>query len=62
MALSWANEIHSDAAGAPAPALNFTAMLDEAQAAVRARSLSNDEEVAATPGQCRTGSKAQAPD
>ena len=33
------------------PALNFTAMLDDAQAAARNGLSSGDEETAATPGQ-----------
>ena len=60
MASSWANEMHSNDPGAPAPSLNFAAMLDEAQAAVRAGSLSGSEEDAAMPGQQRAGSKARA--
>jgi len=38
------------------PALNFTAMLDDAQAAARNGLSSGDEDTAATPGQRREGS------
>jgi len=49
MASSWADEMQVDKAGIPA--LNFTAMLDDAQAAARNGLSSGDEETAATPGQ-----------
>jgi len=42
------------------PGLNFTAMLDDAQAASRNGLSSGDEETAATPGQRRVGSRARA--
>jgi hypothetical protein len=51
MSSSWADEMQGDKAGMPVPALNFTAMLDDAQAAARNGMLSGDEEAAATPGQ-----------
>jgi len=44
------------------PALNFTAMLDDAQAAVRNGLSSGDEDTAATLGQRREGSRARAAD
>ena len=42
------------------PALNFTALLDDAQAAARNGLSSGDEETAETPGQRREGSQARA--
>jgi len=59
MASSWADEMADEAA---MPALNFTAMLDEAQAAARNGLSSGDEDTAATPGQRREGSRARAAD
>jgi len=44
------------------PALNFPALLDEAQAAARNGLSSGDEDTAATPGQRREGSRARAAD
>ena len=53
MASSWADEMANEAA---MPALNITAMLDDAQAAARNGLSSGDEDMAATPGQRREGS------
>ena len=44
------------------PGLNFTAMLEHAQAAARNGLSSGEEETAATPGQRQVGSKARASD
>jgi len=44
------------------PALNFTALLDDAQAVARNGLSSGDEDTAATPGQRREGSRARAAD
>jgi len=44
------------------PALNFTALLDDAQAAARNGLSSGGEETAATPGQRRVGSRVRAAD
>jgi len=61
MASSWADEMAaSEEAGMPA--LNFTALLDDAQAAARNGLSSGDEETAATPGQRQEGSRARAAD
>jgi len=49
--------MQGDEAGILVPALNFATMLDDAQAAVRNRLSSGDEEAAATPGQRQVGSK-----
>jgi len=59
MASSWADEMAEEAR---MPALNFTAMLDNAQAAARNGLSSEDEETAAMPGQRREGSRARAVD
>ena len=58
MASSWADEMQGDEAGMPA--LNFTAMLDDAQAAGHNGLSSGDKDAAATPGQRQVGSKARA--
>jgi len=57
MASSWADEM-ADEAGMPA--LIFTALLDDAQAADRNGLSSGDEETAATPGQRQVDSRAHA--
>ena len=44
------------------PALNFTALLDDAQAAARNGLSSVNDETAATPGQRRVGSRARVAD
>jgi len=59
MASSWADEMTEEAG---MPALNFTALLDDAQAAARNGLSSGDEETAATPGQRREGSRGRAAD
>jgi len=57
MASSWADEMANEAG---MPALSFTALLDDAQAAARNGLSSGDEETAATLGQRRVGSRARA--
>ena len=59
MASSWADEMAEEAL---MPALNFTALLDDAQAAARDGLSSGDEDTAATLGQRREGSRARAAD
>jgi len=59
MASSWVDEMVEEAA---MPALNFTALLDDAPAAARNGLSSGDEDTAATPGQRREGSRARAAD
>jgi len=59
MASSWADKMAEEAG---MPALNFTALLDDAQTAARNGLSSGDEETAATPGQRREGSRARAAD
>ena len=48
MASSWADEMAEEAG---MPALNFTDLLDDAQAAASNGLSSGDDETAATPGQ-----------
>jgi len=59
MASSWVDEMDEEAG---MPALNFTALLDDAQAAARNGLSSGDEEKAATQGQRQKGSRARAAD
>jgi len=56
MASSWADEMAEEAG---MPALNFTALLDDAQANARNGLSSGIDETAMTPGQRRVGSKAR---
>jgi len=59
LASSWADEMAEEVG---MPALNFTALLDDAQAAARNGLSSGDEETETTPGQRREGSRARAAD